>query len=301
MYHPFNHRCWRWMLLAVVALAAAGCPSQDGYRVVTDVRYAETPGVDAARQSLDIYLPDPVPATAMPVVIWIHGGGWRIGDKSYHMSYKAPLFTAEGYCLVGVNYRLSPSPPSDDPARVMYPVHEQDVAAAIAWVYNHIAEYGGDPQRIALLGHSAGAHLVSIVATDESFLQAHDLPLTVVKGVIPLDTEGYDVAATMTSFPNEIYRNAFGEDPLVWAAASPINHVVAGKGIPSFLLASRGKEFRRGMCADFAAALTGAGVNAAIADASAYNHMEVNRNFGMPGETIITPPVMAFLNECFGQ
>lgn len=301
--HIYRKRSWHAVCLVALALAAAGCPagSYGGYKVIADVPYAEMPGVDANLQSLDIYVPEPVPdaASSMPVVIWVHGGGWRIGDKTYHMQDKPALFTGAGYCLVGVNYRLSPTSPSDDPGRIMYPVHEQDVAAAIAWVYAHIGEYGGDPNRIVLLGHSAGAHLVAIVSTDESFLHDHGLPLTVIKGVIPLDTEGYDIPSTMAVFSNDIYLNAFGDDPLVWAAASPINHIAAGKGIPPFLLVSRGKAFRQGMCADFEAALTAAGVGATILDASVYTHAEVNRRLGVPGETTVTPPVMQFLGNCF--
>ena len=93
------------------------------------------------------------------------------------MRYKPTLFTQAGYCFVSINYRLSPRPASNDPARIKFPVHEQDVASAIAWVHDHIKDYGGDPTRIALAGHSAGAQLAALVSTDPKYLQAHGLGL----------------------------------------------------------------------------------------------------------------------------
>ncbi|HOQ88717.1 MAG TPA: alpha/beta hydrolase [Candidatus Hydrogenedentes bacterium] len=294
---------WLGRLLTVATLALAGCPATPTTFVkIPDIRYATTPGVEANLQSLDIYLPDPAPANPMPVVIWVHGGAWKGGDKANKMQYKPSLFTGVGYCFVSVNYRLSPdSFAMDNPARVMHPIHVQDVAAAIAWVYTHIASYGGDPTRMALLGHSAGGHLVSLVSTDESFLAAHGLPLTVIKGTAELDAEGLDIVAKMRYDPgNEMILNAFGDEPLVWEAASPINHLAAGKGIPPFLVAKRGNAFRQGIADDFAAGVQAAGSSVTIVDASVYTHEEVNENIGAPGESVITPPVMTFFADIFG-
>ncbi|MDX9975652.1 MAG: alpha/beta hydrolase, partial [FCB group bacterium] len=159
----------KWLGVGAIVIST-GCPQAGSgdFTTYRDIPYADVSGVAANLLSLDIYTLSPKPEAPAPVLIWVHGGGWSIGDKSYHMEYKPALFTGEGYCLVSINYRLSPRPFSDDPGRIKYPVHEQDVASAIAWVQEHIAQYGGDPSRIALLGHSAGAHLVSIVSTDES-------------------------------------------------------------------------------------------------------------------------------------
>jgi len=294
---------WLGRLLTVATLALAGCPATPTTFVkIPDIRYATTPGVEANLQSLDIYLPDPAPANPMPVVIWVHGGAWKGGDKANKMQYKPSLFTGVGYCFVSVNYRLSPdSFAMDNPARVMHPIHVQDVAAAIAWVYTHIASYGGDPTRMALLGHSAGGHLVSLVSTDESFLAAHGLPLTVIKGTAELDAEGLDIVAKMRYDPgNEMILNAFGDEPLVWEAASPINHLAAGKGIPPFLVAKRGNAFRQGIADDFAAGVQAAGSSVTVVDASVYTHEEVNENIGASGESVITPPVMTFFADIFG-
>lgn len=287
-------------LAALLLAGCSRCPESPGtFRVMKDIPYAEIPDTDPNLLRLDLYLPDPAPKGPMPLVVWVHGGGWSIGDKSNAMACKANLLTGAGYALASVNYRLSPRPFSDDPGRIMHPVHAQDVAAAVAWLRSHAADYGCDPARIALMGHSAGAHLVSIVATDASLLGAHGLAPEALAGVVSLDTEGYDVAASMANGPaSGIYENAFGEDPALWAAASPVSHVAAGWGIPPFLIVTRGSAFRTGLSRDFADTLEAAGIPATVVDAGRYSHADVNRKLGAPGETVVTPPVMAFLEAC---
>ncbi|HRZ84328.1 MAG TPA: alpha/beta hydrolase [Candidatus Hydrogenedentes bacterium] len=298
-------QAWAHILLGipVAALLLAGCsrcPESPGtFRVLGDIPYAEIPGTDPNLLRLDLYLPDPAPKGSVPLVVWVHGGGWSIGDKSNAMDCKASLLTGAGYALASVNYRLSPRIPSDDPGRIMHPVHAQDVATAVFWLREHAPEYGFDPGRIALMGHSAGAHLVSIVATDASLLGAHGLTPENLAGIVSLDTEGYDVAAHMSNGPaSGIYQNAFGEDPALWAAASPITHVAAGRGIPPFLIVTRGSAFRKGLSRKFADSLEDAEISATVVDAGRYSHADVNRKLGMPGETVVTPPVMAFLEGC---
>jgi len=287
------------VFLVAVTLALAGCPATPaGVLEIPNLRYAATPGVDANLQSLDIYLPDPAPASPMPVVIWVHGGGWRKGDKTNQMQYKPPLFTGAGYCMASVNYRLSPDPVElENEDRVMHPTHVQDLATAIAWVHGNIASYGGDPNRMALLGHSAGGHLVSLVSTDESYLASHGLPLTVLRGTCVLDAASYDITLSMNNEPRDIYPNAFGYDTAVWAGASPVEHAESGKGIPPFLLIIQGTAFRVNMCYGFAAALTGTATEATVLEAHEYDHEGVNQAVGYPGDTIVTPPLMAFMAD----
>lgn len=287
------------LLLCAVCLGCSGS-AEVALTAHRNIPYATIPGVSPNQTNLDIFVSDPVPEKPAPVLVWVHGGGWAIGGKANQMQYKPALFTSAGYCLVSINYRLSPRPASAKPDRIMYPVHEQDVAAALAWVHTHVAEYGGDPERIALMGHSAGAHLVSLVSTDETFLGTHKLPLGVIKGTVSLDTEGYDIAGHMGRAVTEIYENAFGPDPAVWKQASPATHVAPGKGIPPFLLVTRGAAVRRQQCADFASALQKAGTRAEVVNAPGYSHAEVNSKIGAPGETVVTQPLMQFLAGCFG-
>lgn len=159
--------------MAIVMLAACsdvtiaaqrGCGTSG---LPTTVAYARFGGVDPNLTSVDIHSPDG--PCAAPVVVWVHGGGYTIGDKTQQMENKVRLFNQRGWILVSVNYRLT-RPGDSTSAR--YPDHYSDVAAAVGWVRSHIADYGGDPQRIALLGHSAGADIVSNVLLNPAYLGA---------------------------------------------------------------------------------------------------------------------------------
>ncbi len=103
------------------------------------------------RQVLDVY--SPPNAKNLPVVFWIHGGGWQAGDKS-DVQIKPQVFMDKGFVFVSTNYRLLPSV---DMATIV-----RDVAKSIRWVHDHIAEYGGDPKRLFIMGHSAGAQLAAL-------------------------------------------------------------------------------------------------------------------------------------------
>jgi acetyl esterase/lipase len=230
------------------------------------------------------------------VVVWVHGGGWQRGDKRNQMDDKVRLWSAAGYTVVSVNYRLT-DPTATTPVR--FPTHAQDVAAAIAWVHDHIADYGGDPDRIAVVGHSAGAQLAATVATDPTYLGAHALGLDALRCAGALDTEGYDVAA-MARTGNAVYRAAFGDDPATWTAASPIEHVAAGAGIPRFLVVERGNPRRRRAAEAFVDRLRAAEVPVTVVDAGSLTHADVNAAVGRSGDQVVTPPLEAFLAECFG-
>ena len=266
---------------------------------VFDVPYDESAPGDPLRR-LDVY-PQPT-GDGAPVVMWVHGGAWAVGDKRNQLTDKIPFFASDGFLFISVNYRLSPSPgatPTPEPVR--HPTHAEDVARAVAWVKAHAAEYGGDGTRVVLLGHSAGAHLVSLVATSPTLLAAHGLDPADIRCTGALDTEGYDVAAVLadaTGMLRTTYLNAFGEDPTTWVEASPITHVRAGAGIGAFLLARRGTAARQAVTNRFRDALVAAGVPADIVAVDAYSHEGVNDAVGRPGETTLTPALRDFLAEC---
>ncbi len=262
---------------------------------VRTVRYETVPGVAPRLTSLDVY---PMSAGCdAPVLVWVHGGGWRTGDKANQVRDKARLASEHGWVLVSVNYRLT-DPTSPTP--VVYPTHNEDVAAAIAWVHDHVADYGGDPSRIAILGHSAGAQIVASIATDERYLEAHGLALSDLRCAGALDTEGFDVASRATrGLGAGLYRAAFGNDPATWADASPLLHVASGKGIPPFLVVERGTPARRAAQQRFADALRTAGVAVTVLDAGSLTHGQVNSRIGAPGDTVMTPPLVTFLSGCF--
>jgi len=253
------------------------------------VRARDVPYGKHSAQRLDIYATEGVRA---PVMVYVHGGGWRAGDKN-RVGRKAMFFTGMDWVFVSINYRLLPDG--------KHPRNVQDVAAALAWVHEHIAKYGGNPGKLFLMGHSAGAHLAALVATDGRWLREVGQDLRIVRGVISLDTNGYDLPALMADGPARLYHQVFGEDPSVWRDASPIHHVEKGTGIPPFLLCySRGlgrriNPTRKVRAEAFAKALRAAGIPADVIDAADRSHSEINARFGEPEDQRVTGRATAFL------
>jgi len=248
-----------------------------------DIPYANADGVDPNLLSLDIYAPPG--AEGAPVMVFVHGGGWRAGDKAgpAMMQYHVPHFVAAGYVYVSVNYRLTPA--------VRHPVHVQDVAAAVAWLHNHIGEYGGNASCIFLMGHSAGSHLVSLVATDDRYLKAHGKDLRIVRGVVALDNPGFDIPRLLPQVNAGLratYEAAFSQNPEAQRDASPIAHVAEGKHIPAFFIVPSGQ--RRGdvlkVFEDMAEALLKVGSPAKVFVAVGKDHGGVNRAVGVPGDEL---------------
>lgn len=259
----------------------AGGPGADaagGVELVRsrDIRYATTEGVDAKSHSLDIYAPKG--ARDLPVIVMIHGGGWRGGDKGNRPVGEdlAQKYCPEGFVLVSVNYRLTPAG--------KHPANIQDVAQAVAWVNDHIADRGGDPKQMFVMGHSAGAHLAALVAADDRWLKAEGKPLSILKGAVLLDTAAYDIPRYMKEFAESrpgsgmrrLYENAFGDTEEAWRDASPQARVAKGKGIPPMLMFYTGRRMAANALAPaFVEALAGAGVKAAAIDTVTLEHNEI--------------------------
>ena len=162
------------LLMALIALAAA--PGANAAISQANVNYdlGSPPAPAPAQQNyLDIYRPDGSSLTdSRPVVVYVHGGGWRIGDKDNQLADKVNLFTGAGYVFVSINYRLSPTNNNYDPGRIRFPDHPDDVGEAIGWIDRNIGAYGGDSERLLLIGHSAGAHLMSLVTHEPGLRRA---------------------------------------------------------------------------------------------------------------------------------
>lgn len=251
-------------LLASSGFAALHSP------VATEVAYGEHP-----RQRLDLYGAGE-PGTARPVMVYVHGGGWRRGDKG-RVHSKAEYFGRLGYLFVSVNYRLTPE--------VQHPGHAQDVAAAVAWVLGHAEEVGGDPGQVYLMGHSAGAHLAALVAAAPVYLGAHGKGPRDIAGVILLDGAGYDILMTRDRGPwlyDRLYRPAFGEDPEVLAEASPASY--AAPGIAPHLIFHVDRRLGRLQSRAYAEALAESGVAVEVLELPSKSHRDVNVDLGVPGE-----------------
>lgn len=181
------------------------------------------------KQKLDVY--SPKDAKGCPVVIFIHGGEWTKGDKA-EVSYKPKFFTENGLVFISTNYRLFPG--------AKFPAHAEDVAAAVRWAVDHGAEFGGDPKKVFLMGHSAGCHLVTLVGLDPKYLAGVKLKPTDLRGVVAWSGGAYDLVAKVAeggSYKEHI-SNAFGPDKAAWKDASPVTHAKNGSMSPPFLFAS---------------------------------------------------------------
>lgn len=179
-----------------------------GIRVIEDIPY----GADRL-QSMDVYLPAEKTANA-PILMLVHGGAWQTGDKRNApvIQNKVNHWVPQGMIVVSINYRLLPQTP----------VAEQlnDVATAMAKVQAMATGWGGDPAKVILMGHSAGAHLVSLFTANPKL--AIDRQVKPWLGSIALDSAAMDIPTLMASRHLPLYDRAFGKDPAQWPLVSPL-------------------------------------------------------------------------------
>lgn len=135
-----------------------------------------------SQKRLDIYKPSN--NNNSPVLIHIHGGGWKTGDKKVQRQH-GNFYSSHNIVFININYRLSPE--------VTHPLHVEDCAEAIAWVFKHLDELGGDKNRVFISGHSAGAHLTTLVAINSSYLNKYNIRTIQLAGIIPVDTASFDL------------------------------------------------------------------------------------------------------------
>lgn len=219
------------VIAALAALLAACSPLRvfnafvpdNGFRATHDIPFAENP-----RNKLDLYTPS-TPNTAnaqgsqagarKPVVVFFYGGAWDSGEKSSYL-FAAEALTSKGYIVVIPDYRLYPE--------VMFPTYMDDAALAVKWTFEHIAEHGGDPANLFVMGHSAGAQLAALVAYDGKYLERIGVDKRRIKGVVSL-------AGPLDFLPLTEAKLEFIFPQAVRAASQPINFVT-GKEPPSLLL-----------------------------------------------------------------
>ena len=227
------------VLCALTALEDVA-PDSQAVRVVRDVPFLADAHYAADKDKLDLYLP--VGKSGVPVVVYYYGGALQQGDKNEEQA-TARRFSSAGFATVIVNYRLSPS--------VSHPAHIQDAAASFAWVKQHIAEYGGDPNQIFIVGHSAGGYLAALLATDERYLATHQLTVRDIRGVVPISAfywvEREGVAPDRP-------KTVWGTDRQIWIDASPAHHLRAGLPPMLIMYADGDEPWRRQQNVDMAAA-----------------------------------------------
>jgi acetyl esterase/lipase len=256
-------------------------------RLQRDIPYTASPD---PRQKLDVYAPEN--ATNLPVVFWIHGGGWQTGDRT-SIQLKPKAFVEKGFVFVSTGYRLLPNVEMIDIFR--------DIAKSLHWVHDHIGQYGGDPERILVMGHSAGAQLAALISIDDRYLKAEGLSLGVIKGCVPVDGDTYDVPAIIETAETRRrvhglpqakwgHREKFGNDPAKHRDYSAVNHVAKDNGIPPFLILHVADHPDTGAQAErLEAVLKSASIPTKRFAARQTDHSKLNESLGLPDD----PPTKA--------
>lgn len=248
----------------------------------TEIAYGAAP-----LQKLDIYAAKGVSGPA-PLVVFVHGGSWSKGDKGNATgAAKIAHFTARGFAVASVNYRLVPDARAEDQA--------QDVADALGYLVKHAGALRVDASRIALMGHSAGAQIAALVGTDPQYLKRAGLGLDRIDGVILLDGAAYDIPVQRRDGPplmQPVYSEVFGDEPGRQRALSATLQAAAPNA-PAFLLLHIDRDDARRQSNALGAALRTAGTKAEVRELPGQGmagHMEINRAMGeadYPGTAVV--------------
>ena len=239
------------------------------------------------KQRLDLVKPAGV--ARAPVLLFVHGGGWSIGDKAHAAGDKARWANDQSWAFASANYRLVPNATVEQQAA--------DVASAVAWLRANAGAQGLDPDRIVLLGHSAGAHLASLVGTDPQYLKVAGVPMGAVKGIVLLDGAGYDVptqASAEMNIVKPMYEAAFSKDPKRQAALSPTRHAAAPNAERWLILPIERRKDSQAQSKGLADALTRAGASANVVAVPDESHGSLNKGLGEAGD-FATERVQGFL------
>ena len=234
-------------------LNSAAVLAQQDVRILKDVNYMKVVNSsnteEADRRQLDLYVP--VKSKCFPTLLSVHGGGLRKGDKSEDEKI-GKLFASSGIAVAVINYRLSPE--------FSHPAHVEDVAAAFAWTKKNISKYGGDPSSVYVIGHSAGAYLITLLSLNGDYLAKHNLKLNAINGAIPVSAF-HDVDLVAPSRPKDVW----GEDPKFWLSASTTPQFWGRTSFPRMpwlaIIADGDEKWRRDQKYQFLANLKEVGFN----------------------------------------
>jgi acetyl esterase/lipase len=256
-------------------------------KAVKDVAYYEGPGADKVKHKLDLYLPEG--KKDFPVLFFVHGGAWMFGDRGdlFGLLYGglARFYAKQGVGVVVISYRLSPG--------VTHPEHVKDVARAFAWTHKNIGKYGGKTDRLILAGHSAGAHLVSLLTTDARYLAAHKLTTEAIRAVIPI--------SGVYNVPNRFLPKVFGTEEGAGRKASPIAYV--RKGLPPFFILYADRDLPgcgKNPSEMFCSALVEKGVKARSLEITESNHYNILFDAGKTG-TKTSAAILEFIRSQAGK
>jgi len=250
--------------------------------VYRDIAYGDHP-----KQRMDIYVPRG--ATNVPVIFMVHGGAWAIGSKAVArvVNNKINYWLPKGFIFISVDNRLLPDA---DPL-----AQAHDVAKALAVAQDRVRSLGGDPRRFVLMGHSAGAHLVTLLSADPAM--ATRVGAQPWRCVVALDSAAYDVAKIMRSPHPRLYDRAFGNNPGLWWRASPSAQLRSGAP-PMLLICSSRRRESCDQAEDFKNIANGIAVSAHVLPLSK-SHAAINEDLGKPGA--YTDTVDRFIQAAIGR
>lgn len=238
-------------------------PLPDGVLVERDIAY----GSDK-KQSFDVYIPQQ--AKGAPVIFMVHGGAWRLGDKSSRsvIEHKVARWVPKGFIFISTNYRMLPG---TDPV-----AQAKDVARAIAVAQAKAESWGGDSNEFILMGHSAGAHLVALLSTDRTL--SSDIVKKPWLGTVALDSAAYNIVQIMEKPHFRLYDEAFGSDKQYWKAASPF-YALTKKTRPILAVCSSRRDDSTTQARQFAGKATSLGGTVIVLEKD-FSHREINAFLG---------------------
>ncbi len=246
------------------------------------------PGSRDPKHQLDLYVPRA--GTSFPVVLFVHGGFWKGQDRRYYQAFTGiygnvgVTLARRGFAVAIPSYRLSPTVGIRDQL--------SDVLAALRWVQDHIAEYGGDPTRIVLVGYSAGGHLVTLLGLDPSYLAQEGLDPSRIRGVASisgiLDVHAMAVGQD-ASFNEEVTYRLFGRTAETQAVLSPSSYLRADA--PPFLALAAEHDYPFVLAAgkSVASGLAGLGARATFREVAGYDHSDMVLKINTKGDLISEP------------
>ncbi len=269
---------FRLLIVLVLLICTAQLYAADaGYKISQNLNYADDTGPLLEEQTLDVYWIDN--AEKRPVIIYVHGGAWAFGDK-VEVHRKPDFFIAHNIAFISMNYRL----------RWDYTVYDEaaDVVNVIRWVKAHTDQYGLDPDRVILMGNASGAHLVSLVGTDERYLRAGELSFSNIRAVVSIDSTTFDIprhiAETASFTEKQKLSLIFGDEAAVLRAVSPAIYVKPNKNIPAFaLLYMENEEAPKVQARAFAKLLTAANVDTILLPEHSATAESIDESLGSPG------------------
>lgn len=249
---------------------------------VSDISYRQEPlnsEYTRTQCKLDIFYPKNT--EDYPTIVWFHPGSLTIGDKQWGVPF-AERFVAEGFGVVLVGYRLSP--------KAKHPAYIEDAAAAVAWTFKNIANYGGNPDKVYLSGHSAGGYLAAIISLDDRYLEKHNIPVQRIAGIIP-------ISGQMVTHSTILVERGIPEGTIIVDEFSPIYHSRKAGPVCLCICGDNDLPMRADENVFFIAALKNAGnKNASYLEIKGRNHVTIGGKFQEQDDEV-THAILEFISK----